>query len=130
MLEGDYESALEDYTQESDPEWLARGTSMAAFSLGKTADYEKALEELKQGWGEQWPSEVAAVYIWAGDYDAAFEWLEKSIAIKESQVGANQFDPMLSGIHEDPRWLPFLERIGRSPAQLDAIEFNVTLPDQ
>ena len=31
---------------------------------------------------------------------------------------------MASGI-----WLPFLERIGKSPAQLAAIEFNVTLPE-
>ncbi len=26
-------------------------------------------------------------------------------------------------------WLPFLESIGRSPARLAAIEFNVTLPE-
>ena len=30
-------------------------------------------------------------------------------------------------ISQDPRWLPFQERIGKSPAQLDAIEFNVEL---
>ena len=32
-------------------------------------------------------------------------------------------------LKKDPRWLPFLERIGTSPAQLDAIEFKVSLPD-
>ena len=34
-----------------------------------------------------------------------------------------------ANIHDDPRWLPFLESIGRSPEQLAAIEFNVTLPE-
>jgi len=28
----------------------------------------------------------------------------------------------------DPRWLPFLESIDKSPEQLAAIEFEVTLP--
>jgi hypothetical protein len=36
---------------------------------------------------------------------------------------------MFSNLYEDPRWLPFLERIGRSPAQLAAIEFEVKLPE-
>jgi hypothetical protein len=36
--------------------------------------------------------------------------------------------PLFSNLHSDPRWLPFLESIGRSPEQLAAIEFEVTLP--
>jgi len=34
-----------------------------------------------------------------------------------------------TNIHDDPRWLPFLESIGKSSAQLDAIKFKVTLPE-
>ena len=129
MLEKDYESALAAYEKEGDPEWRARGVAMASYSLERIPEYEKALDALMQGWGEQWPSEVAAVYIWTGNFDKAFEWLEKSVQINESQFANNQFDPMLAGIREDPRWLPLLEKMGRSPAQLDAIEFNVKLPD-
>ena len=33
-----------------------------------------------------------------------------------------------ANIHADPRWLPFLESIGKSPEQLAAIEFEVRLP--
>jgi hypothetical protein len=29
-------------------------------------------------------------------------------------------------IHADPRWLPFLRKVGRAPEQLAKIEFNVT----
>ncbi len=32
-------------------------------------------------------------------------------------------------IHDDPRWLPFLQKINYSPEQLAAIEFNVTLAE-
>ena len=36
---------------------------------------------------------------------------------------------LFSNIHDDPRWLAFLERIGKPPEQLAAIEFEVTLPE-
>jgi hypothetical protein len=35
---------------------------------------------------------------------------------------------MFANIHSDPRWLPFLEDIRKSPKQLAAIEFKVKLP--
>ncbi len=35
----------------------------------------------------------------------------------------------MANIQFDPHWLPFLESIGKSPEQLAAIEFKVTLPD-
>jgi hypothetical protein len=31
-------------------------------------------------------------------------------------------------IHSDPRWLPFLRKIGKAPDQLAKIEFKVPLP--
>ena len=39
-------------------------------------------------------------------------------------------NPLFGNIQGDPRWLPFLESIGRSPEQLAAIKFEVTLPRQ
>ena len=37
--------------------------------------------------------------------------------------------PLFDNLHSDPRWLPFLESIGKSPEQLAAIEFDVALPE-
>jgi hypothetical protein len=37
-------------------------------------------------------------------------------------------ESLFANIHDDPRWLPFLESIGKSPEQLAAIEFEVRLP--
>ena len=39
-------------------------------------------------------------------------------------VVENLFD----NIHADPRWLPFLRKIGKAPEQLAKIEFEVKLP--
>jgi hypothetical protein len=37
-------------------------------------------------------------------------------------------DNLFDKIHADPRWLPFLRKIGKAPEQLAKIEFKVTLP--
>jgi hypothetical protein len=81
---------------------------------------------LIERWGDEWPSEVAHVYAYTGNADAAFSWLEKSAA--EEDGGFQPQQKFLDSLRDDPRWLPLLEQMGKSPAQLDAIEFNVTLP--
>ena len=37
-------------------------------------------------------------------------------------------DNLFDKIHADPRWLPFLRKIGKAPEQLAKIEFKVTQP--
>ena len=37
-------------------------------------------------------------------------------------------DPLFEKIHRDPRWLPFLRKLGKAPEQLAAIQLKVTLP--
>ncbi len=74
------------------------------------------------------PRLIAYVYAFCGRSDKAFEWLDKAAAYQDvglSEIVAQKlFDP----IHSDPRWLPFLRKIGKAPDQLAKIEFKVTLP--
>jgi hypothetical protein len=37
-------------------------------------------------------------------------------------------EALFDKIHSDPRWLPFLHKIGNAPEQLAQIKFKVTLP--
>ena len=37
-------------------------------------------------------------------------------------------ESLVDKIHSDPRWLPFLRKIGYAPEQLAQIKFKVTLP--
>ena len=38
--------------------------------------------------------------------------------------------PMFDNLHSDPRWLPFLRKLGMAPEQLAAIKFDVKVPNQ
>ena len=62
-------------------------------------------------------------------FDRAFEWLDKAVDYNDSGVSRIAVTPWFDNIKNDPRWPLFLERVGRSPQQLAAIEFNVVLPD-
>ena len=63
-----------------------------------------------------------------GEADRAFEWLAKAIEYKDPGLTEIPTQLEFANIHDDPRWLPFLESIGKSPEQLAAIEFTVTIP--
>ena len=58
----------------------------------------------------------------------AFEWLNKAVEYNDPGLSEIPVNVLFSNIREDPRWLPFLESIGKSPEQLAAIEFEVRLP--
>jgi hypothetical protein len=63
-----------------------------------------------------------------GEADRAFAWLDKAVQYN-SYLGFITTEPRFANIYDDPRWVPFLESIGKSPEQLAAIEFKVTLPE-
>ncbi len=129
FMKGEPEAALASFAQEeADPEYRVKGMALALYELGRIPEFEAAFAELREGWGERWPSEIAHVYAWIGDADAAFEWLDRAVAQNEDGL-SQQFDNHLyRKLHGDPRWDDFLERTGTSPAQLAAIEFDVRLP--
>ena len=126
LLKGNIEAALAEFEQEEDEEFRTKGQAMALYALGRQDVSKAKLQELIERWGDEWPSEVAHVYAYTGNVDAAFSWLEKSAA--EEDGGFQPQQKFLDSLRDDPRWLPLLEQMGKSPAQLDAIEFNVTLP--
>jgi len=128
LVKGDAEAALAAFAEEEDAEWRVKGTAIALHDLGRQTEYEATFRELRERWGDQWPSEIAHVYAWTGNADAAFEWLDRAVAQNEEGLLQQFYTTFYSPIHDDPRWQAFLEETGTSAAQLAAIEFEVTLP--
>jgi tetratricopeptide (TPR) repeat protein len=114
--------------QEPDEGHRLEGLVMAYYALGQAAESDAALTELIEKYEQQWSSYIAAVLAYRGEADRAFAWLDKAVQYNDWHLTLIAVEPRFANIYDDPRWLPFLERIGMSPAQLAAIEFNVTLP--
>jgi tetratricopeptide (TPR) repeat protein len=127
LRSGQPAAALEAFEQETDDEWRVKGTALAFFELERTDEFEEKFAELREGWEERWPTEIAHVYAWIGDDEAVFPLLEKEIGI--NGLAGVMVDPFFMHLHEDPRWEPLLEKAGVSKEQLKEIEFAVELPD-
>jgi len=119
-------AALEAMQQESDEEFRVKGIALALYELGQKEEFEDTFKELRERWGERWPTEIAEVYAWVGNADAAFEWLEKEYERSgKRSVPEIVVDILYQNIHDDPRWNPFLEKLDKSPDKLNGIKLNL-----
>ena len=128
LFNGKPQAALDTFSREPDEEYKVKGAAMALYALGRHEESEASLAELSERWGEDWPTEVAHVHAYTGNVEAAFQWLGRAIEQNEEGL-AEQFQmPYFEPLHDDPRWRPFLERVGSSPGLIGSIPFEVTLP--
>ncbi len=87
------------------------GESIALHALGRTAESDERLEELRAA-GEHWSFQISNVLAYRGDIDGAFEALERAYEIHDSGVPLSKTHPFLRPLRSDPRWPAFLAKIG------------------
>ena len=127
LFKGEPQAALE-AMQLEESIWRMVGLPLAYHALSRAGESDVALAELIEQREQGWAYNIAYVLAFRGEADRAFEWLDKAVEYKDAGLSNILGERLFSDIHDDPRWLPFLESIGKSPEQLAAIEFKVTLP--
>ncbi len=127
LHKGEAQAALEAMQLETSV-WGQIGLPMAYHALGRNEESDAALAEVIEEQEQGAAYNIAYVLAYRGEADRAFEWLAKAIAYQDGGLSQITYEPLFTRIHDDPRWLPFLESIGKSPEQLAAIKFKVTLP--
>src|SRR5205823_3387653 len=125
LLKGDATAALAEIEQEKIEAWRMIGLPMAYCALGRKADADAALNALIAKYEKDAPSNIAFVYAFCGDADKAFEWFDKAVTYEDGGLAEIVTENLFDKIHSDPRWLPFLRKIGKAPDQLAKIEFKV-----
>ena len=128
LLKGDAKGALAEIEQETSEVCKMIGLPMAYHALGRKADSDAALAALIAKYEKDAPYNIAYVYAYCGEADKAFAWLDKAVEYGDRGLGEIVTENLFDKIHADPRWLPFLRKIGKAPEQLAKIEFKVTLP--
>ena len=129
LLKGDPAGALAAVQKESSEVWRTIGLPMAWHALGKKAESDAALAELVRKYAKDSAYNIAYVLAHRGETDRAFEWLDKAVTYHDPGLIDLAVDPLFASLHQDPRWLPFLRRIGKAPEQLAAIKFDVKVPN-
>jgi len=128
LLKGEPRAALEAWQLEEFRPFRLGGLSMVYHALGRADESDAALAEMIEQYERGAAYDIAYVLAYRGEADRAFEWLDKAVEYKDPGLPDITFQPLFANIHDDPRWQPFLESIGKSPGQLATIEFKVTLP--
>ena len=128
LLKGDAQGALAETRQETSEVWKMIGLPLAYHALGRKADSDAALAALIAKYEKDGPYNIAHDYAYRGEADKAFAWLDKAIEYGDPGIGEIVTENLFDKIHADPRWLPFLRKIGKAPEQLAKIEFKVTPP--
>jgi TolB-like protein/Flp pilus assembly protein TadD len=130
LLKGDAPAALAEIEQEKSEVYRLIGLPMVYYALGRKTESDAALATLIAKFEKDAPYNIAYVYAFRGDADKAFEWLDKAVQYQDPGLSDIVAENLFDNIHSDPRWLPFLRKLGRSPEQLAKIKFKVTLPPQ
>jgi tetratricopeptide (TPR) repeat protein len=128
LLKGDAPAAIAEIEQEKNEYLRMIGQPMAYQALGRKADSDQALTALIAKYDKESPYFIAEVYAFRGEADKAFEWLDKAVEDKDPGLSEIAPENLFDKIRSDPRWLPFLRKLGRAPEQLATIQFKVTLP--
>ena len=126
--EGDAGTAMADAQQETDPQFRLYALTAAHFAIGEKAKSDALFAEAIERYGATSAYSIGLLAALRGETDLSFEWLDKALQHGEPDLGAVPAYPTFIGLHGDPRWLPYLRRIGYAPEQLENIEFRVTLP--
>lgn len=127
FYQGKLEAALAAFDLESYELLRVAGRAMAFHKLGRIDEHEAELGRLVDEWGDEAATAIARVHASAGRVDPAIDWLHRAVdAGRGGQIAPA--DPGYEALRDSPRWNDLLGRIDRTPAQLDAIEFEPQLP--
>ena len=55
--------------------------------------------------------DIATIHASLGEFDEAFQWMERAIADRSTNIGFLQFDPSFDALHDDPRFIGLVERV-------------------
>ena len=128
LHKGDSKAALAVMQKEPAKIWRLAGLALAYHALGQASASDAALAELIKKHEKHFSSRIAWVFAYRGETDRAFQWLDKAVAYHDPDVVNFPNELLLRNLHNDPRWLPFLRKLGKAPEQLAAIKFEVKVP--
>ncbi len=120
---GDVPAALSEIEQETNDVYGPTGRAMVYHTLANRESSQLALDDLIENHAGSAAYQIAEVYAFRNEADKAFEWLEQSVAIRDSGIITTLGNPALLGLRTDPRWQPFLEKLG-------LLEFWLEMPPE
>lgn len=112
VLRGDGEEALREGRLEPSPGYRRFVIALAQTTRGDRPAADAALADLIAQDRSYATYQIAQVYAWRGETDKAFEWLQTSFDTHDTGTLSLLIDPLLKGLHSDPRYRALLAKTG------------------
>lgn len=109
---GDGETALREAQLEPDEGYRRFELAVAQYVVGDRQAADAALADLMAKAREGFAYQIAEVYAVRGEKDKAFEWLQISFDDRDAGMLSLLVDPLVRGLHDDPRYKNFLAKLG------------------
>jgi serine/threonine-protein kinase len=109
---GDGEMALREAQQEPDEGYRRFELALAHYVRGDRQAADTALADLITYGRDSFAYQIAEVYAVRGEKDKAFEWLQISFDNRDTGLLTLLVNPLLRGLHDDPRYKSFLAKLG------------------
>jgi tetratricopeptide (TPR) repeat protein len=114
LLMGRYPEALAVSQDEGDEGDRLIALPMVYWAMGRRADSDATLRQLKEKYAAVDAYNVAQAYAWRGQTDAAFEWLDRAYRQRDGGMSKLKIDPLLEHLHGDPRYQALLVKMNLS----------------
>lgn len=127
LFAGEPEKALEWFDPDPDS-GMDVGYLAALHDAGRLQEFERRLAEQDPSDPMNWEG-LARIHAWIGNYDKAFELIEK--LIERDPRSAYDFDTdFYQRLERDPRWAEFRARHGYDERRSSNIQFDPALPEE
>jgi TolB-like protein/tetratricopeptide (TPR) repeat protein len=111
LAAGRASEALEIMQREEAVLYRLTGLAVAYQALGRRAESDAALKELKASYGDAAAYQICEVYSYRGELDEAFAWLERAYQLHDAGLRYIKADIRQAGIRQDPRYRAFLKKM-------------------
>ena len=111
LAQGRREEALSEAMREPDETMRLWALAIAHHAAGHVGESDAALRDLIEKYADESAYQVAEVYVARGEKDAAFEWLERAYAQRDSGLVSMKTSSYCGSLHDDPRWRALLKKM-------------------
>ena len=112
LRQGRLDEALEYFQRETHETFRLLGRTLLEHARGRRAESDAVLHELIEKNAAGGAYQIAEAYACRGEADLAFDWLERAYTQRDPGTGMVKADPLMRSLSGDPRWAPFLEKMG------------------
>jgi TolB-like protein/Tfp pilus assembly protein PilF len=112
LAQGKKEEALEEFKQEEHEFFSLYGMNFILYAMGDESKSNPIFKEFLEKFSQTDPANTADLYAFRGDYEQAFEYLNRAYDIKDQVLMEALSYPSFKPMYKDPRWNVFINKLG------------------